>query len=175
MNSFISHRLAFWVLLVVTVFAVVAGLLFLAVQRSQAVESQPIAFDHQAMVSLGIDCLFCHSDARRSPAAGMPSVEKCMGCHRVIATQAEPIQQLANYWQNQQPIPWKRLNRLPRFVYFTHEIHVARGLNCEGCHGDVGSMKLAQPVVEMNMGWCLDCHEKQANAAQLRDCVVCHQ
>ena len=33
----------------------------------------------------------------------------------------------------------------------------------------------AKPVVKMNMGWCLDCHEKQPNATQLMDCVICHR
>ncbi len=50
-----------------------------------------------------------------------------------------------------------------------------RRFNCERCHGDVGHMQEARPVVRMNMGWCLSCHETQPNAAQLRDCVVCHQ
>jgi hypothetical protein len=36
-------------------------------------------------------------------------------------------------------------------------------------------MTVAKPVVRMNMGWCLDCHEKQPNASQLMDCVICHR
>jgi hypothetical protein len=27
----------------------------------------------------------------------------------------------------------------------------------------------------MNMGWCLNCHNQQSNASQLRDCAVCHR
>ena len=53
--------------------------------------------------------------------------------------------------------------------------HTAPGGNCETCHGDVGHMSVDQPVVQMNMGWCLNCHEKQPNAPQLMDCVICHQ
>jgi c(7)-type cytochrome triheme protein len=143
---------------------------------SQAATQQPVAFDHEAMVKVGITCLFCHADATRSPAAGMPSVESCMGCHEVIATDKPAIQTVADYWQRGEPIPWVRVNRLPRFVYFSHRVHVvAAGLNCERCHGDVAHMKMAEPVVEMNMGWCLGCHNQQPNSAQLRDCVVCHQ
>jgi len=86
------------------------------------------------------------------------------------------ILELAGYWDRQEPIRWARVNQLPRFVYFSHQVHVvAAGLNCERCHGDVGQMKEARPVVKMNMGWCLGCHEEQPNGAQLRDCIVCHQ
>ena len=147
-----------------------------AAPPTQAISEQPIAFNHKVMVQVGIQCLFCHTDARRSPAAGIPSVERCMGCHQTIATNVPVIQQVAGYWARQQPIPWVRVNALPRFVYFTHEVHItAGGLNCERCHGDVGNMTIDRPVVRMNMGWCLSCHETQPNAAQLQDCVVCHQ
>jgi c(7)-type cytochrome triheme protein len=161
------------VVLVATV--LLGGTYFVLASRTQAADQAPLEFDHEAMVQSGIACLFCHTDALRSPAAGMPSVEKCMGCHRVIATDDPGVQELAGYWERQQPIPWPRVNQLPRFVYFSHEVHIGGGLNCERCHGDVGQMSMARPVVKMDMGWCLDCHEQQANAAQLRDCVVCHQ
>jgi hypothetical protein len=166
-----------WIILIgLSIVIVVGGTLFLLKSNTKAAVVQPIPFNHQAMVSLGIDCLFCHTEARRSMAAGMPSVAKCMGCHKVVDTDSPAIQQVADYWQKQEPIPWVRVNRLPRFVYFSHQAHVVvGGLNCEQCHGDVAHMAEAVPVVRMNMGWCLKCHEQQANAPQLVDCVVCHQ
>ncbi len=137
--------------------------------------AQPIAFNHKAMVGVGIPCLYCHSTAMKSPAAGMPTVEKCMGCHQTIATDKPEIQKIAVYWNQQQPIPWTRVNQLPRFVFFSHQVHVHAGVNCERCHGNVGQMTVAQQVVTMDMGWCLSCHEQQPNAQQLKDCVVCHR
>jgi hypothetical protein len=155
---------------------IIASSLFIFGPKTQAAPIQPIPFNHQTMVQLGINCLFCHTEARRSQSAGMPSVEKCMGCHKVIDTNSPAIQQLAGYWERQEPIPWVRVNRLPRFVYFSHQVHVVTGgINCETCHGDVGHMAEAKKVVTMDMGWCLSCHEKQANAHQLMDCVICHQ
>ncbi len=127
------------------------------------------------MGQLGIQCLYCHNTARVSPAAGMPSVAKCMGCHKVVDPTNPVIKEVAAYWDNQQPIPWVRVNVMPRFVFFSHEVHVNGGVNCEACHGDVAHMTVAHPVVRMNMGWCLDCHEKQPNASQLMDCVICHR
>lgn len=29
-------------------------------------------------------CLYCHEDAERSPYAGVPATERCMGCHNQI-------------------------------------------------------------------------------------------
>lgn len=141
-----------------------------------AAEPQPINFPHSAMVKAGINCIFCHQTAMKSPAAGMPSVYRCMGCHRIIAANTPAIQQVKGYYDRGEPIPWVRVNTLPRFVYFSHEVHVGPGgQNCENCHGDVGNMGVDRPVVVMNMGWCLSCHEKQPNADQLKDCVVCHK
>ena len=166
-----------WLLIagIAIIMIVLAAGYFLSTAQAHAAPPQPIAFPHVTMVQAGIPCLFCHTDAMQSPVAGIPSVEKCMGCHRTIATTAPAIQQVAGYYQRQQPIPWVRVNRLPRFVYFSHRPHIAAGLNCERCHGDVGHMTVDQPVTTMNMGWCLSCHAQQPNAAQLRDCVVCHQ
>jgi hypothetical protein len=156
---------------------VIAAAYFIFTTKTEAQSTQqPIAFNHQVMVQLGIGCLYCHTDARRSPTAGMPSVAKCMGCHQTIDPQNPEIIKVATYYKNNQPIPWQRVNVLPRFVYFSHQVHVTvAGINCETCHGDVGHMSVDQPVVQMNMGWCLNCHEKQPNAPQLMDCVICHQ
>jgi hypothetical protein len=161
------------VIVVILVVATAAILLF--VTQARAAPQQPIAFNHQVMGQLGIQCLYCHNTARESPAAGMPSVAKCMGCHKVVDPTNPVIKEVAAYWDNQQPIPWVRVNVMPRFVFFSHEVHVNGGVNCEACHGDVAHMTVDRPVVRMNMGWCLDCHEKQPNASQLMDCVICHR
>jgi c(7)-type cytochrome triheme protein len=137
---------------------------------------QPINFPHAAMVQAGVTCIYCHTDAMRSMAAGMPSVEKCMGCHKTIATTKPEVIKLKQYWDDQQAIEWVRLIKLPRFVYFSHQAHVQAGaVNCETCHGDVGNMKTTVQTVNMNMGWCLTCHEKQPNSPQIKECFVCHQ
>ncbi len=159
----------------VVVLIVLAAASFVLVTQGQAAPLQPIAFPHVTMVQAGIPCLFCHADAMRSPVAGIPSVDKCMGCHKTIGTTTPIIQQVTGYYARNEAIPWMRVNRLPRFVYFTHRVHIAQGLNCERCHGDVGHMTVDVPVANMNMGWCLGCHEQQSNAQQLQDCVVCHQ
>jgi len=46
---------------------------------------QPIAYSHRLHVDeLGIDCLYCHSSARESRHAGIPSSDVCMRCHKFV-------------------------------------------------------------------------------------------
>jgi len=162
-------------LIVLIVLVAVGNLLFLRTAQAQTPQPAPINFSHKVMISAGVDCLFCHPGADKSPVAGLPSVQKCMGCHSIIATNRPEILKLADYWKRQAPIPWPRINQLPRFVEFSMQAHVQAGINCETCHGNVSQMDLAQPIKGLNMGWCLDCHSRQPNAPQLRDCFICHK
>src|SRR5210317_1758225 len=42
---------------------------------------QPIEFPHNIHVKdNGINCMYCHTYARRSKVAGIPPTSKCMGC-----------------------------------------------------------------------------------------------
>jgi hypothetical protein len=51
---------------------------------------------------------------------------------------------------------------LPDFVYFSHEIHVNKGLGCSSCHGRVDLMPLMYKQNTLQMEWCLDCHRNPA-------------
>lgn len=145
--------------------------------RVLAAPEQPVHYSHKAHISNGIQCLYCHADASRSEIAGIPSMEKCAGCHSYIANESEAVQVVMSYWEQGEPIPWERVNHQPEFVYFSHQPHILSGINCESCHGDVGNMDAAKPVVRMDMGWCLDCHLEQPEEDQPRliDCLTCHK
>lgn len=170
-----SPKLWRLIALAVVVVIVLFGVFLFFALRSRAAPEQPIAFNHQIMVGAGIPCLYCHTGVQKGPAAIIPSVQQCMGCHRVIATEHPEVQKLAGYWERQEPIPWARVYQVPRFVFFDHSVHVAAALNCEQCHGDVGNMVETYAVVDMNMGWCLNCHNQQPHAVKLKDCLVCHR
>jgi hypothetical protein len=170
-----NRRFFLGILIVVVVGGV--AVMFITQRPVFGAPSQPIAYSHETHVQAGIQCLYCHSEASRSPIAGIPSVQKCMGCHSAIATESELIQEIKNIWESGQAIKWNRVNDQPDFVYFSHQPHISAGLNCETCHGDVGSMDAARSVVRMDMGWCLECHEKQEpeKIARLVDCLICHK
>lgn len=160
----------------------VLGLLAIAAARNSQASApdqadQPMAFSHPIHSQAGVQCLYCHSEAIRSPIAGIPSVQKCVGCHQVIAAEEEAIKELLEYWRRGESIRWQLVTTQPDFVYFNHQPHIRGGLNCETCHGNVAQMEVVKPVVEMHMGWCLKCHEEQPaeKIAHLVDCITCHK
>jgi hypothetical protein len=53
---------------------------------------------------------------------------------------------------------WNRVHDVPDFAYFPHDIHVARGVACATCHGDVAQMPLTWKSATLYMEWCLNCH-----------------
>ena len=46
-------------------------------------------------------------------------------------------------------IQWNRVYTLPDFVRFTHKPHIAAGVQCQECHGDVKTMDRIVPVHEI--------------------------
>jgi len=128
----------------------VVVVLLIIISQTSAADEQPIAFNHSVHAGNGIQCQFCHVGVQKGPVAGIPSVEKCMGCHEYIGTDNEQIEKLRGYWERQEPIPWKRVNDQPSFVYFNHSSHIAAAVSCGECHGAVERMTVAEPVANMN-------------------------
>ncbi|MBI3951502.1 MAG: cytochrome c3 family protein [Acidobacteria bacterium] len=133
---------------------------------------QPIAFSHKIHAGdFQMNCFFCHDGARRSPVAGIPSVQRCVGCHNAMTTDTPEIQKLKTYWDDKKPIQWARVHKLPEFTRFNHKRHVAAGVSCQTCHGPVETMAVVRQVSSLEMGWCLDCHKQRGAAI---DCLTCH-
>lgn len=125
---------------------------------------QPIQYSHMLHAGdLGINCLYCHTYARRSKVAGIPPTSKCMGCHTVVATADDDekdrpeIAKLTAMWQAGQSPPWNKVNDVPDFVHFSHERHLQRFLFtnpdmdikdsrevCAMCHGDMVEVGVAK-------------------------------
>jgi hypothetical protein len=180
-----------------------AVLIFLAVSswgRQPAVAKpsvQPIDFPHNVHVATyKLDCQYCHTEARRSEYAGLPSVARCMGCHKITAADKPEVKKLAEYAQKGQPIPWVRVYKMPEFTYFPHKAHVRAEIKCQTCHGPVETMttvnaetgpRLANDLMylvglrpappPLTMGWCISCHRAENAARGTKaplDCVACH-
>lgn len=134
---------------------------------------QPILFDHRHHVADdGIDCLYCHSTADRSPTAGIPSTATCMGCHSQIWPNGITLEPLRRAWASRAPIPWVRVHDLPDHVYFDHSIHLAKGIGCVSCHGRVDRMARVEQVAPLTMGWCLNCHRDPVPHVRPRDSIT---
>lgn len=120
---------------------------------------QPVFFSHKHhALELGIDCRYCHTSVENSAKASVPSTETCMTCHSLIWTNSPMLEPVRKSYAENTPIVWNKVNKLPEFVYFDHSIHVARGINCNTCHGPVQDMHMTWKGHALSMAWCLECH-----------------
>ncbi|HLF04475.1 MAG TPA: hypothetical protein VI855_04605 [Dehalococcoidia bacterium] len=159
---------------------------------------QPIAFPHTVHAGtpeqggMGIQCEFCHRNVTKGAAATVPAVEQCLFCHKTATgspgtVAAAEIAKIQASFNEDRPIDWERVHRLPDHVRFVHEAHIrffTQGTTpetqlpveqvCSKCHGDVPSMTVVKPMQNqsLKMGTCLDCHRQNSVPT---DCTVCHQ
>ncbi len=149
---------------------------------------QPIHYSHKIHAGdNGIECKYCHSSARVSKNAGIPSLNVCMNCHKNISefqgdkdsTYVEytkeyytgEIQKLYDavgwdkttqkYTGKTKPVKWVRIHNLPDFVYFNYSQHVTvAGIECQKCHGPVQTYEIQRQFAPLTMGWCINCHRE---------------
>ena len=147
---------------------------------------QPIHYSHRIHAGdNAIDCKYCHSSARVSKHAGIPSLNVCMNCHKNISEVAETTateehskafydEQIAklydavgwdkstqNYTGKTKPVKWVRIHNLPDHVYFNHSQHVTvAGVECQTCHGPVQEYEFQKQFAPLTMGWCINCHRE---------------
>jgi len=123
------------------------------------VYEQPIPFSHDHhTAALGIDCRYCHTTVEREASANIPATQVCMNCHIEIWKDSPMLEPVRASFRDNVAIEWNRVHDLPDFVYFNHSIHVAKGVGCETCHGDVTKMPLIARGAPLQMSWCLECH-----------------
>lgn len=120
---------------------------------------QPIAFAHNLHVAqLGLDCRYCHTSVEVAASANVPASETCMTCHSQVRVGAPELQVLWDSWENDASIRWNRVHDLPEYAYFDHSAHIANGVGCSTCHGQVDQMEGIWKTEPMTMGWCMECH-----------------
>jgi hypothetical protein len=120
---------------------------------------QPVPFSHKHHVQgLGIQCQYCHTSVEKSSYAGIPPTKTCMNCHAQIWTNANLLEPVRHSWATGESIPWTKVHDLPDYVYFSHEIHVNKGIGCSSCHGRVDEMPIMYQQNTLQMEWCLNCH-----------------
>ena len=146
---------------------------------------QPIHYSHRIHAGNNqINCKYCHSSARVSKNAGIPSLNVCMNCHKNISEVSDTtstadghtkafydgeIKKLytavgwdgTKYTGKTQPVKWVRIHNLPDFAYFNHSQHVTvAGIECQKCHGPVQTYEVQKQFAPLTMGWCINCHRE---------------
>jgi hypothetical protein len=171
------------------------------VAQTQTSPEQPLQFRHDLHVTKGVQCLYCHPGALRGPSPGLPTITKCWSCHQQLeitktSARLQPMRDAIDPVTNKPKsiLVWIPVAQVPDFVHFVHRPHIAAGLNCENCHGDVSKMEIYENPQVMNMGWCIKCHKNrtednltnnpnadpnvsvslQEKRTKLTDCGTCH-
>lgn len=182
-------RLSLWLAVVLSV--VILGLTTGFIRsdylsgRNDVIE-QPVSFSHKHHVQgLGLDCRFCHTSVETSANAGIPDTQTCMTCHSEIWKTAEALKTVRESAEQNKPLNWYKVYRLPDYVYFNHSAHVAKGVGCTTCHGNVAEMPRIRQFRPFFMKSCNECHQHpekvvrlplhQAHSQNLTDCARCHR
>jgi hypothetical protein len=134
---------------------------------------QPIEFPHDVHLKNNVACEMCHEGVATGPVAGLPSVRTCMICHEAIATDRPRIQQITALRDKGLDLQWSRVYGYvgEAHVRFNHAPHIRRKVECATCHGDLSQQTVAQRNVDLDMGFCVNCHNE--NKAPV-DCLTCH-
>jgi hypothetical protein len=135
---------------------------------------QPLEFPHVVHFNKKIACTEnCHEAVLTGPVAGLPSVRVCMGCHNAIATDRPRIQRIAQMRKDGVDLAWQRVFGYTKQAHgkFNHAPHIRKEIACATCHGNIHEQTVAQRNVDLNMGFCVNCH-RERNAPT--DCLTCH-
>ncbi len=159
---------------------------------------QPVDFSHKVHADkAGQKCDDCHAFRPDGTFAGVPSLDKCAGCHAApMGTTAEEKNFIERYVTPGREPVWAVYARQPDNVFFNHIAHVKRAaLACETCHGSHGTGDHLRPYQEdrlsgysrnlwqvaergsgtrpaMTMKACVDCHREQGLE---HSCLDCHK
>lgn len=124
---------------------------------------QPVPFSHNLHVkAVGLNCRYCHVGVDQSAFADLPPAETCMSCHSQIRKDSPTLKPVRDSYHNGTPLAWNRVNDLPDYVYFNHEIHVVKGVGCETCHGRMDQVTTAVRSKFFYMSTCMECHSNPA-------------
>jgi hypothetical protein len=152
------------------------GFTTMIIGASDPDKSQPIQYSHKLhMEDVGLTCMDCHPNTNTLPRASIPNIAVCGDCHDDVESENTSERKVAEYVVNGVKIPWVQVHIVPDHAYFSHRRHVKLAqIECTDCHGDVSQMErpFSIPFVNMEMEWCMDCHE-QRNATN--DCYACHR
>ena len=157
-------------LIMVPILGATAFFVFTQLARSsyltgQYVEKQqPVQFSHKHHVGDdGIDCRYCHQTVETTGSAGMPSTQTCMNCHSQLFADQPYLETVRASFRDNKPIEWERVHDLPEYTYFNHSIHIAKGVGCSTCHGQIDNMPAVYQESSLQMEWCIACHRAPEN------------
>ena len=139
---------------------------------------QPVDFSHKVHADkAGQKCDDCHAFRPDGTFAGVPSLDKCAGCHAApMGNTAAEKQFIEKYVTPNREPAWLVYTRQPENVYFSHAPHLKAKVKCERCHRKEGLYYedrisgYSRDV--MSMDACIACHSEKH---QENSCLTCHK
>ena len=147
--------------------------------------TQPIAFPHPVHVGkLGINCVYCHYTANKSPDPGFPAVSTCMGCHTIIgpdrpasdlgpARKSAGIQKLWDYAGYRRQARQRQAHSrgcastsCPNTSTFRTCATSTPASPARPVTGPSRPRTAVYQYASLNMGWCVSCHVNGYDPAQ---------
>jgi hypothetical protein len=140
---------------------------------------QPVDFSHKVHADkAGAKCEDCHAIREDGTFAGIPALDKCVGCHAAaMGTTVAEKNFIDRYVTPQREPEWSSYARQPENVFFSHAAHVKLGqVKCETCHGNLGSSdKLPGYQEDRISGYSRDIWGRSGRPGmKMDDCVACH-
>jgi hypothetical protein len=143
---------------------------------------QPVDFSHKIHADkAGLKCEDCHAFRDDGSYAGIPTLDKCAGCHGAPMGDTAAEKNFIEHYvtPNREP-EWLPNARQPENVYFPHAAHVKLAqLKCERCHGNQGATSSLRPYQQDRIsGYSRDIWGNRAagvSGMRMDDCVACHR
>lgn len=145
---------------------------------------QPIKYSHALHAGkMKIDCKYCHTAVEKGRHASIPATSICMNCHTIARKDKPEIIKLTKYHNENKPVPWKRIHKLPDYAYFNHSVHVVKNIDCKVCHGKIDQMEVVYQARGWTMTACLECHRDPHSQVDKyialkkgpENCSACHR
>ena len=128
-----------------------------------------LKFSHQLhVVENEIDCATCHQAVETSTTGKdnlFPTMETCSDCHDIESE--ENCQMCHTEVENP-----REVFRIEQYSpLFSHQKHLAAGLECSSCHAGIEKKSDTQRYILPTQTQCMDCHQTKNVSNQ---CQTCH-
>lgn len=163
-----ANRRAVPALAVAGAFLVLAGCVLF---QENGTTRRSYAFNHRAHAAQDMACTDCHLGVESSDQPGIPGVGTCRLCHGEL-DQDKPADKKVEALYEGKDFKRSARGAVGSEVIFPHLKHVAAGLECAACHGEVAQNEDALLLPTASMDACMSCHAAK-NVSN--DCATCHR